>query len=429
MRPRIFLQTPDRGLLETAARSREHEQGAVAIMVALMLVVLLAFAAMVVDVGLMYHVRNELQNASDAAALAGAAQLDGKAEGLTRAGAAVERLAKQHKAFYTDVDPPELRVFFGHWTQATRTFQSLGEWDMSGASHSFQGADPSQVAASVNAVQVVSYRSNATSKPVLFSFGAFVGKTQGDIKALATAVGGGPIQECRFPLVVANCALTTPDPQNPVNCQYCMTFQSDKNDTAGWTSFGPGNDLRELVIAACGEPGAFLVGADGQCTGCSELSQASDVVPVNNGNACNPNNECGAIADVLLRDNPQAEAVTCPPGFTNCPNKGPCCVRGKAFKVRVPAIQAQEGPCDAGQYPKFASHREIVGFATLEIVAAKTANNEPLVVDVEALGATSCALPPSGNIILGHLRCDATSSQPAGGDALGTDAPHVRLVE
>ena len=47
------------------------ERGQVAIVVALMLVVLLGFAALVVDVGLNWAARTQAQAAADAAALAG----------------------------------------------------------------------------------------------------------------------------------------------------------------------------------------------------------------------------------------------------------------------------------------------------------------------------------------------------------------------
>ena len=53
-------------------RLRPQPRGQTLITVALGLVVLLAFVGLAVDVGLMMLARNELQNAADAAALAGA---------------------------------------------------------------------------------------------------------------------------------------------------------------------------------------------------------------------------------------------------------------------------------------------------------------------------------------------------------------------
>jgi Flp pilus assembly protein TadG len=51
------------------------ESGSVAVITAVCLVFLIGFVALVVDVGHLYSVRNELQNAADAAALAGARAL------------------------------------------------------------------------------------------------------------------------------------------------------------------------------------------------------------------------------------------------------------------------------------------------------------------------------------------------------------------
>ena len=53
-----------------------HDQsGMVAVIVAILLAVLLGFAALAVDIGHVMVVRNEIQNAADAAALAGACVL------------------------------------------------------------------------------------------------------------------------------------------------------------------------------------------------------------------------------------------------------------------------------------------------------------------------------------------------------------------
>lgn len=64
-----------RGLIDHLRRSRDvhranGERGAVAVMTALALVVLLLFAALAIDVGLMYEERAQLQSSADAAALA-----------------------------------------------------------------------------------------------------------------------------------------------------------------------------------------------------------------------------------------------------------------------------------------------------------------------------------------------------------------------
>ena len=50
----------------------KHEDGQVLVIVALLMVVLVGFAALLIDVGAMYLTKTNMQNAADAAALAGA---------------------------------------------------------------------------------------------------------------------------------------------------------------------------------------------------------------------------------------------------------------------------------------------------------------------------------------------------------------------
>lgn len=64
------------------AKFKSRQQGAVAIIVAISLVVLIGMLGLVVDLGHLYVTKTELQNAADAAALSGAKQLDRTAEGI-----------------------------------------------------------------------------------------------------------------------------------------------------------------------------------------------------------------------------------------------------------------------------------------------------------------------------------------------------------
>jgi hypothetical protein len=64
-------------------KSRQH--GAVAIIVAICLTVLIGMIGLVVDLGHMFIIKTELQNAADSCALAAARELDGTADSLERA--------------------------------------------------------------------------------------------------------------------------------------------------------------------------------------------------------------------------------------------------------------------------------------------------------------------------------------------------------
>ncbi|MBP1777983.1 MAG: hypothetical protein H6Q86_3994, partial [candidate division NC10 bacterium] len=59
-------------IISTLFRRLTHHRGAAIIFVAFALFLLIAMAGLAIDVGYIYGVRNELQNAADAAALAGA---------------------------------------------------------------------------------------------------------------------------------------------------------------------------------------------------------------------------------------------------------------------------------------------------------------------------------------------------------------------
>ena len=74
----------------------QRQRGAVMILFGASLFVLFGFMALVVDLGRTYVVRTELQNAADAAALAGAKDLDQTAAGVTNAVARAKAIALQN---------------------------------------------------------------------------------------------------------------------------------------------------------------------------------------------------------------------------------------------------------------------------------------------------------------------------------------------
>ncbi len=75
---------------------RARQRGAIAIMFAMTLVVLLAAAGLVVDLGHLYVLKSELQNGADSGALAGAREIDMTAAGVTRAAAKALAFAQQN---------------------------------------------------------------------------------------------------------------------------------------------------------------------------------------------------------------------------------------------------------------------------------------------------------------------------------------------
>ena len=71
--------------LGSCSQDRKSEKGAILFLVAGAMVVLLGMAGLAFDLGMLYNVKTDLQNAVDAAALAGAWKLNGTSQGITDA--------------------------------------------------------------------------------------------------------------------------------------------------------------------------------------------------------------------------------------------------------------------------------------------------------------------------------------------------------
>jgi len=71
----MFFRSSRCGLKTGGFKLEVQQRGAVAVLAAVTLAMLLGFAALAIDIGYLFVVRNELQNAADAAALAGAGYL------------------------------------------------------------------------------------------------------------------------------------------------------------------------------------------------------------------------------------------------------------------------------------------------------------------------------------------------------------------
>ncbi|MCC6751847.1 MAG: hypothetical protein IT371_29610 [Deltaproteobacteria bacterium] len=383
----------------SAVRERwaRREEGSVILIFAIMLAVLIGLAAFVLDSGHLYQVRNQIQNTCDSASHAGAMKLDGTDTGITNARAAAKDLALQNPANNANVALQDADIIFGHWDTITEVFTSFGPTPTT-----------AQVPAA-NAVRVLGERAATSSTPVRHFFASFLGRSQSDVRASAIAVGGGPVSECGFPLVVADCNLT--NPVGSGTCQWCMQFQDANSDNAGWTTFAAhgqvgGPAINGLIRAGCYDANGnvSIDPVTRECTGGCNRYMAGQSIQVGNGNGMNTgnNNFCPTIQDILRRGNP-----------SNVP---------QPFNVRVPVLQST-GACPSFQY---AGTHVIAGWAVLEIYGARCSNSGPFVVAPGAGGG--CVAPPSGKFIVGKLRCDLTSTGPAGGGFFGLDSTRIRLV-
>jgi Flp pilus assembly protein TadG len=262
------------------ARSAMNQRGVTAILVALLLVVLVGFTALAIDVGHLVFVRNELQNAADAGALAGARFLyeeDGTAvnvEANQRAYAAARdnRALSTAGAIAVDVNWSEgqnaganVDVQRGHWSFATREFtanDSLVPVDLWNVSDEELDNNPDFI----NAVRVMARRQATPA----FSFFARIFGHQGfQLSAEAVAYIGfaGTLEPYEVNQPIGICKQSIIDEDGHYTCTVGRMIPST-DDTGGWTGFGqeedgscpPGGtnsqEVKDLVETGCLEEGA-----------------------------------------------------------------------------------------------------------------------------------------------------------------------------
>ncbi|HSB20852.1 MAG TPA: pilus assembly protein TadG-related protein [Anaeromyxobacteraceae bacterium] len=248
------------------SRRRRRERGAVAVVVALVLAVLLAFLGLTLNAGHGTSVRGELQNATDAAALAAARELNGQLGG-EQAG---RLMAGAYSALHdTDGSQPvnidvAADVTFGAWDFGSSTFTPTGT----------TGAE----LLATNAVRVRAGReaSRGNALPVWLS--SFLGNTASmDARSAAVAVGGGPCEtRCVIPLAFADCSLV--DASGALRCDQTLVFRNAIEDNAGLTGLGDGaNTSVERSILRAVDTGQ----------GCMNVS-TGEVITIQNGNNFNP---------------------------------------------------------------------------------------------------------------------------------------------
>jgi len=166
-----------------------RRRGAVAVFVMVMMVVLIGFATITVDVGVLYNTRADLQNAADAAALAGVSAYatpemlqvrlgknvsENLSYVLNRAERTARMTARRNASFNgkgTILEEGEVRTGWIDAKSATSPF------------------DPNPDPADYNAVYVHTQRSGeSVNGPVKFFFGMIFGKHLSSVSASAVAV-------------------------------------------------------------------------------------------------------------------------------------------------------------------------------------------------------------------------------------------------
>lgn len=222
----------------------KEEQGVTVVVVALLIVVFISFAALAVDIGHLYVVRNELQNAADAGALAGTRILYNETGTLVNEGAnqIAYDTAIANKSEKVPVDihwngGNSGDVERGHWSFATRTFTSNDSTepvDLWGKTAAELDADPNFI----NAVRVKTRRQDT---PAASFFAGIFGYSDFSLSAEAVAYIGfagslGPL-EVDQPIAICREAILV---NEKFTCGVGRMINSGSNpghQTGGWTNF------------------------------------------------------------------------------------------------------------------------------------------------------------------------------------------------
>ncbi|MCH8966418.1 MAG: hypothetical protein IID43_01950, partial [Planctomycetes bacterium] len=168
------------------SRPRSARRGIVAVVTIVLLVVLTGFAALTIDIGVMYNVRADLQDAADAAALAAGAALTTDEMMKVRQGSnsaiyEVVNLGRQDAVFFA-LRNPSLGTSATHLLTNEISFGAL---DLTSSTGSL---DMPAAATAFNAVEVITRRdSKGPDGPVGALFSRVFGLSELNVAATATA--------------------------------------------------------------------------------------------------------------------------------------------------------------------------------------------------------------------------------------------------
>ncbi|NSW85146.1 MAG: pilus assembly protein TadE [Syntrophobacteraceae bacterium] len=236
-----------------------NESGAVVIVLALMLTMMLGFAGLAIDTGNLMLVRNELQNAADAAALAGTAGFfpeghTSKIPDWSSAEAAALAGVQLNKAGGVTLSDADIET---------------GYWNLSQSEAGLQGQGITPGSEDVPALKVrISRSAGSNGGPVSTFFGAFLGKGSLDVSAEATAVlvSPGSVEAgMLFPVAVSKAQADQYWGIPGVSFRICSVYDPKhcEEEAAGqWTSFQVDANnvptIRDLI--ANGNPTPVAVG-------------------------------------------------------------------------------------------------------------------------------------------------------------------------
>jgi Flp pilus assembly protein TadG len=178
------------------ARAGRRQRGAVAIYVALFLPVAIGFLALSVDIARELVVRNQLQNAADAAALAGAGQLQWSGASTMWANASSKATAA-------------IGLNSADGTTLSTGTIATGYWNVTGSPSGMQSTAITPGANDMPAIQVtVSRASGSNGGPIKTYFAGLIGTSTINVSATAVALIAPPGTAkpgALFPLAITQC--------------------------------------------------------------------------------------------------------------------------------------------------------------------------------------------------------------------------------
>ncbi|NUN23562.1 MAG: hypothetical protein HUU09_08845 [Candidatus Jettenia caeni] len=265
----------------------KNERGATIIIVALLMVTFIGFAAFAIDIGHLCVVQNELQNAADAGALAGARFL------YSKDGAAINEDANQIAYNTATTNTGEGKavevnwlggnggdVQRGHWSFATNTFTpnaSLDPVDLINRSDEDLDADPDFI----NAVRVITRRKSSPASSFFARVFGYQGFTL-QKEAVAYIGFAGTLQPGDVYQPIAICIDSILQ-----NDRYqCTVGRMSNDETAGWTDFNQenpcqgGTNAHDVKALVCGEgnPEPIYLGKDMATIGGVVASALKDII-------------------------------------------------------------------------------------------------------------------------------------------------------
>ncbi len=208
-------------------------KGVVTVFAALTMLLFLGLVALVVDLGFGITVRTQLHQAADAAALAGASQLDGTLAGIDNARNQAIAYGANNSAAGSPVTIAPADVEFGWWDMPNRNFNPILPGGL---------GYPNEV----NAVRVAARCDGTSNAAVPTTFARVLGRPTMNVRANAVASKGGPSRcvdsedpaldcDLDLPMVLCNGRVTVVPGSNI--CQTEITVYSTPAQDGAFTSY------------------------------------------------------------------------------------------------------------------------------------------------------------------------------------------------